>query len=849
MAIALNIILACGGGGGGGGSSSSSGSTITLSLIPANSQTVVLNSVTITASGGSPPYTYSIKSGFGSIDANTGIFTASGIADVETIKAQDSAGNSGTTNITVNAQLSATPAVTNLSFGATQAISPFGGIAPYTYSVTSGGGTVDLFGNYTAPLSATTGIVTISDSALPTPNTATATLNVSNSLAINPSSLNITIGSGTTFTASGGSPPYTYSVISGAGTLDDGTGSFACITGCTGSYLAATSPSTDIIQVTDSLSATNQATVNVYTPLTLSPTILSIPVNGTQTFTGTGGFGTLTYSVAAGLGTIDSALGTYTASASAGTDDVVVTDSIGNTANAVITIVSTLTISPNPVFLSTNSTKTFTTTLGTSPYTYSISSGGGSIVATTGVFTAPSSAQSVTVKVTDAGFNTSTAAVTVVAPTKILASDYNTCTLFNNGLMRCWGYGSYGQLGSGSTAKIGSAAGQMGNANSFINLGTGKTVLDFAMGEYHVCALLNDFSVKCWGYNNKGQLGLGNTTNMGGSATTIGDSLPAVNLGTGKTAQAIFAGGYSSCAILNDNTLKCWGNNTFGNLGQGNITNYGSAAGQMGDSLPVVNLGTGVTATKVYLSNVLSTSGATAYESSTCAILSNSNLVCWGGNKYGQLGQGNTTTYGSTSGQTPSGLTPINLGTNLTAKSLTMGLSAFCAVIHDSTAVSENMVKCWGRNNYGQLGANLVTTATIGSAGGQMGNSLAFVSLPTPTVSQLTGIGNNFCALMTNGSVECWGYNNYGQLGQGNIVSYGSSTSTMATIPGAVSLNSSLIPTQITTGLYHSCVLSPSNDLMQCWGYNNDGQLGLGNTTTKGSSAGQMGNSLPLVSY
>ena len=123
-----------------------------------------------------------------------------------------------------------------------------------------------------------------------------------------------------------------------------------------------------------------------------------------------------------------------------------------------------------------------------------------------------------------------------------------------------------------------------------VDLGTGRTAIAIVAGSDHTCVILDNASVKCWGYNNDSQLGIGNTNNMGDSANEMGDNLPAVDLGTGRTAIAIDAGWEHTCVILDDASVKCWGRGGSGRLGQGNSDMLGDASGEMGDNLPAIDL-------------------------------------------------------------------------------------------------------------------------------------------------------------------------------------------------------------------------------------------------------------------
>jgi hypothetical protein len=153
-----------------------------------------------------------------------------------------------------------------------------------------------------------------------------------------------------------------------------------------------------------------------------------------------------------------------------------------------------------------------------------------------------------------------------------------------------------------------------------VNLGAEWTVVEVAAGGWHTCTRLENGAaraLKCWGRNYDGQLGLGNTDPRGDVEGDMGDSLPAVQLGTNRSAVALALGGNyqggHSCALLDDASVKCWGDNFYGQLGLGNSQSRGDAGGQMGDSLPAVDLG----GTVVQLA---------AGERHTCALLDGGHL-------------------------------------------------------------------------------------------------------------------------------------------------------------------------------------------------------------------------------
>jgi hypothetical protein len=162
----------------------------------------------------------------------------------------------------------------------------------------------------------------------------------------------------------------------------------------------------------------------------------------------------------------------------------------------------------------------------------------------------------------------------------------HTCARLDNGAVKCWGYNFFGQLGLGNNGP-----GEMGDALPAVNLGTGRTAVALASGRHHTCARLDNGAVKCWGNNLEGELGLGDKSNRGDGPGEMGDALPTVDLGTGRTAVALTAGGYHTCAPLDNGELKCWGANFDGQLGLSDRADRGDGPEEVGDFLPPVDLG------------------------------------------------------------------------------------------------------------------------------------------------------------------------------------------------------------------------------------------------------------------
>ncbi len=351
---------------------------------------------------------------------------------------------------------------------------------------------------------------------------------------------------------------------------------------------------------------------------------------------------------------------------------------------------------------------------------------------------------------------------------QLAVGDYNVCALITDGRVKCWGRGSEGTNGQGNTSDLGDQAGEMGDALPFVNLGTGRTAKMLSLGYYHVCALLDNNSVKCWGYNNDGELGLGDTNKRGDESGEMGDSLPAVNLGTGRSAKYVIAGGYHTCAHLDNDTVKCWGYNNTGQLGLGDANSRGDQSGEMGDALPAVNLGAGRTVKQLSVGTY-----------HACAILDNASLKCWGRNSSGQLGLGDTNHRGDESGEMGDALPAVNLGTGRTAKWVLATGEMTCAMLDN------NSVKCWGYNGEGQLG--LGDTNNRGDSAGEMGDALPAINFGAGrTVVQMTGGDYHLCAALDNNTIKCWGDGSY-SLGQGNQNDIGKTTANdIANAPAVV---------------------------------------------------------------
>lgn len=404
------------------------------------------------------------------------------------------------------------------------------------------------------------------------------------------------------------------------------------------------------------------------------------------------------------------------------------------------------------------------------------------------------------------------------------------CALLDNHTVKCWGANSYGQLGIDRSSNVGDEVGDTGTSLKYVSLGSGVSVVSVGSGDYHSCALLSNGKVKCWGANLYGTSGLGDTARHDGRASYMGDNLPAVNLGTGRTATALFVGSEHSCAVLDNGALKCWGQNTYGQLGLGDTNDRGDAPGEMGDFLPAVDLGVGRSVKSMSLG---------AYHS--CAILDNDSLKCWGFNRYAQLGVGNSAHRGDGPGEMGDSLPAVALGSGRRAHRVFAGYVDTCAILDNGA------VKCWGENTHGQLG--LGDKSGHGQSSASMGDGLPAVALGTGRTAVSLGLGfYHACALLDNATVKCWGYGGSGKLGYGDTSDRGDGPNEMGDNLPAVDFGVGQTVTSLASGWNHNCVvLSGGGGAVRCWGNGDQGALGVGDNVTRGDNPGEMGSALMSV--
>jgi alpha-tubulin suppressor-like RCC1 family protein len=290
-----------------------------------------------------------------------------------------------------------------------------------------------------------------------------------------------------------------------------------------------------------------------------------------------------------------------------------------------------------------------------------------------------------------------------------------------------------------------------------------------AAGWNHVCAVTGEGGVMCWGNNENGQLGDGSRTDR---------TKPTEVKGLNAKVVALTAGLGHTCALTADGGVKCWGRNKSGQLGNGSDQ-------RTSDVVDVAGLGSGVVA-------------IAAGDDHTCALTAQGAVLCWGFNNFGQLGDG---TYDFRTA-------PIAIDR------LSSGTSGIAAGSGHTCAVNGGGVLCWGNNDMGQLGdgSDTPSRAAPGAVSGLSGG-----------IAALTGKGSHTCVLTASGAVQCWGYNKFGQLGDGTA----DNRSTPVALTGVDGAISALV-----AGWNHTCSLT-TGGVLKCWGWNFYGQLGDGSTANR----------------
>jgi alpha-tubulin suppressor-like RCC1 family protein len=307
-------------------------------------------------------------------------------------------------------------------------------------------------------------------------------------------------------------------------------------------------------------------------------------------------------------------------------------------------------------------------------------------------------------------------------------------------------------MGTGSSGQLGGAGGGT-TAYSPMQIDqsaapAGATFKSVSMSDqYHGCAIASDNKAYCWGYSVYGQIGNGSTGYVLTPAAVSQGAMPA-----GVTFKAISAGNYHTCAIGSNDLLYCWGNNSYGQLGDNTTAQKNTPVATLQGDIPA-----GITIKQV--------STGTYF---TCAIASNNLAYCWGqNNTYGKLGIGVPSNRAVPAQVTlPSGVTGF--------KYISAGYDTACAISTTDTAY------CWGYNANGQLGNGNTTSQTIPVA-------VAQGAIPAGATILSINVGRyHTCAVASDNKAYCWGAGTSGALGQGST---GSSSVPTAVLQGTMPAN------------------------------------------------------------
>jgi alpha-tubulin suppressor-like RCC1 family protein len=312
-------------------------------------------------------------------------------------------------------------------------------------------------------------------------------------------------------------------------------------------------------------------------------------------------------------------------------------------------------------------------------------------------------------------------------PTQIVIGAAAACALLNNGTVYCWGQA--GQLGDGSETE----------SHAPVKVSGISTAIQITNGANTPCALLANGTVRCWGTDLNGQI---TGTPVSGNQLTP-EAVPGL---TG--AKEIQSGVNSSCALLSNGSVRCWGMNS--------------------DSQTISQ-------TRTVLTGATHLGNGDMY--TACAVMADASVQCWTG-----------------ADGTPSKLTGL---ANVTQQSFTCALS------------SDGSVRCWGSGSYGQIGNGMLDFQASPTLVQQLG-----------TATQIASGGSHVCAILSDKTLSCWGKDSFF-----GMLDYGPLPLQIGGLTNVVNVSASASNTCVVT----------SDHKAYCWGFNLWGQLGDGTTDNQGS--------------
>jgi cysteine-rich repeat protein len=358
-------------------------------------------------------------------------------------------------------------------------------------------------------------------------------------------------------------------------------------------------------------------------------------------------------------------------------------------------------------------------------------------------------------------------------PVAVVAGYQHACAILGDGRLKCWGANARGQLGIGSAeARVGAAADEMGpNLPAVFSDG----VSDVAVGDYHTCAI-RDEAVYCWGDNVERQLGPGRSAQR---------ELTPVTVQVGGTPASICAAGALSAVQLASGQVLAWG----------------------------------VGFTTLRTAPFSGAARSIACGDLLCAVLESDEVECWDPDE-----------------ATPLALTLAEHGAS-SPKQVDAGTGYACVLGEDGD------VRCFGENSWG----NLVSGTSAAQVGNLPANQAWPAALVGANVAALSVGGYVTCARYTDGTAKCWGFGYYGVLGQPSRASIGNPLGdepgeTASNLP-PINLGTAASVKDLSAGSTFVCALLTTGTI-RCWGSNSEGQLGIGHTDDIGDSEDEMGSAL-----
>jgi alpha-tubulin suppressor-like RCC1 family protein len=337
-------------------------------------------------------------------------------------------------------------------------------------------------------------------------------------------------------------------------------------------------------------------------------------------------------------------------------------------------------------------------------------------------------------------------------------------------------------VAASSVVWMGAAPVDAGDSAGAVAGGRRGSAASLSAGAGHTCALLNNNTISCWGDDAKGQVG---NSNVPGEPETY-QTPENTQLPVGRTAKAIATGGENSCVVLDDNRQSCWGRDDSGQIGDGPSPSNISA--------PTAVVATTETVVAVAVNVDYS-----------CSLFTSGSVRCWGSDDDGQLGNGGADVgVDGADVDTASNARAVEFPSGLAASAVTTGKTHACAILDNA------QISCWGSNGDGEIGN--------GTSGTPVTAPSAALTLPAGrTAESVSAGGNHTCAVLDNEGVTCWGSDASGQLGNG------ASSADVTQPPSPISLPGGAVA--VATGRAHSCAVLVSNELY-CWGDDSQGQIG-----------------------